>query len=159
MADETEKQLEATISQPAAEAVSQAGQFADAEKQATWTQVTDPYRISQKDSATMESLSDEKIDEIKAKGGFQKFELFDGTLLAEANTKDRKAAPTKAQPGEYVTVQTKDGNLKVPQGNPAFGDPTESGKNLVRLCSKDYLCRFRSGIPSQWFSQIITAAP
>lgn len=51
------------------------GQFTSPEKQAIHSKATAPYKKSQKESDTIESLSDEKIAEIKAKGGFQKFEI------------------------------------------------------------------------------------
>lgn len=79
MSDEIEQKIEPPKIQRPPEAVTQAGQFTNTNKQSTWTDATEGNRTTQKDSATMESLSDEKIAEIKSKGGFQKFELFDST--------------------------------------------------------------------------------
>ena len=83
MADETEQNLESPIVQPAADAVAKAGQFVETSKQNTWTEATEANRTTLKDSTTMESLTDEKIAEIKDKGGFQKFEVFEGTQPTE----------------------------------------------------------------------------
>lgn len=77
MADEVEKKIENPPAARSLEEIVRASQFTDKSRQNTWTEATSDYRSTQKESATMEALSDEKIAEIKAKGGFQKFELFD----------------------------------------------------------------------------------
>lgn len=77
MTDEAEQKPEATKFQPPSDVSRREGQFIDQAKQGDWTLATEGNRATQKDSATMESLSDQRIAEIKAKGGFQKFELFD----------------------------------------------------------------------------------
>ncbi|MBA4027046.1 MAG: hypothetical protein C0473_02275 [Cyanobacteria bacterium DS3.002] len=77
MADEVEKKTEAPQAPRSFEEIVRASQFTDRSKLETWSEATADYRATQKDSATMEALSDEKIAEIKANGGFQKFELFE----------------------------------------------------------------------------------
>lgn len=77
MADEVEKKVEQPQAPRSLEEIVRASQFTDKSQLDTWTAATADYRVTQKDSATMEALSDEKIAEIKANGGFQKFELFD----------------------------------------------------------------------------------
>lgn len=76
MSDEVEKKIENPPTARSLEEIVRASQFTDTSKQNSWSEATADYRTTQKDSATMEALSEQKIAEIKANGGFQKFELF-----------------------------------------------------------------------------------
>jgi hypothetical protein len=82
MSDEVEKKIENPPTARSLEEIVRASQFTDTSKQNSWSEATADYRTTQKDSATMEALSDQKIAEIKANGGFQKFELFDSKAEA-----------------------------------------------------------------------------
>ncbi len=84
--DEVEKKTEAPQAPRSLEEIVRASQFTDPSKLETWTAATADYRVTQKDSATMEALSDEKIAEIKSNGGFQKFELFDSSISKSRET-------------------------------------------------------------------------
>lgn len=86
MADEVEKKIEQPQPPRSLEEIVRASQFTDKSKLETWSEATADYRTTQKDSATMEALSDEKIAEIKANGGFQKFELFESTAPKSRET-------------------------------------------------------------------------
>jgi hypothetical protein len=85
------------------------GVVSNTENQSVHSQATAPYKISQKDSTTMESLSDEKIDEIKAKGGFQKFEIVgldssDGNLIASKGDKPNEAEKLTPKDGQVLSL-------------------------------------------------------
>ena len=95
MNEDAEKHIAVPQEGSASEAIQHEGKFTNAAKQNTWAEATADNRKSRKDTATQEGLTDEKIAEIKAKGGFAKFELFDstvgitdGTLIATKDTKD-----------------------------------------------------------------------
>lgn len=76
MTDEIEKKPEGKLRQMS-DVSRREGQFTDQAKQGDWTQATEGNRTTKHDSATMESVSKEKIAEIKSKDGFQKFEIID----------------------------------------------------------------------------------
>ncbi len=77
MNEDTEKQITVPQEGRASEAIQQEGKFTNTAKQNTWTEATADNRKSKKDTVSQEGLTDDKIAEIKAKGGFKKFELFD----------------------------------------------------------------------------------
>ena len=98
MADEnTEKIVEQKAITSGESIAAQAdGVVSNTENQSVHSQATAPFKVSQKNSTTMESLSDQKIEEIKANGGFQKFEIVgldssDGKLIAAKGDKPKEA--------------------------------------------------------------------
>ncbi len=75
MDNETEKKTDAQELKRPLNEILRSEQFTDAGKQNAWTKATEDNRSSQHVYATMESMSAEEVNEIKAKGGFQKFEI------------------------------------------------------------------------------------
>lgn len=85
-----ERKLDAQIQRPAQapEGAVRAAQFTDNTKQTTWTQATESYRMSIRDSATMIALTDDMIAQMKANGGYQKFELYDPKAPGNGSAQD-----------------------------------------------------------------------
>ncbi len=110
--NETEKRVEAPIAKSSDGAAAKSeGVFTSPEKQIIHTEATAANKASQKDSHTMEGLSDEKIAEIQAAGGFQKFGITgltdgfaDGTLIAQAA--DSKVHPRESNQQQQCVTGT-----------------------------------------------------
>lgn len=84
-----ERKLDAQIQKTQApEGAVTAAQFTDNTKQATWTQATESYRMSIRDSATMIALTDDMIAQMKKNGGYQKFELYDPKQPGNGSAQD-----------------------------------------------------------------------
>lgn len=94
MGDSDEKKLEHQLNnvQKSSEVVKKESAFTDQRKQGTWSDATEDYRTSKLDSATMEALPDDKVAEMQANGGWNKFEIVG---LDEPH--EEKKAPQKVQ--------------------------------------------------------------
>lgn len=140
MTDDVEQKLDAPKIQPPSETARREGQFTEMDKQATWTDATESNRTTQKDSATMEALSDARIAEIKAAGGFQKFELFDSKAeeapdvvawdpreqLKQWGDGINKTAKQAKQVGAEVSAElTKDGSVLDKPSHPYKDNPDQ----------------------------------
>ncbi|MBI2811358.1 MAG: hypothetical protein HYX67_11080 [Candidatus Melainabacteria bacterium] len=129
MSDEVEKKIENPPAARSLEEIVRASQFTDKNKQNSWSEATVDYRTTQKDSATMEALSDARIAEIKAAGGFQKFELFDST--AEASPSDQVLiassivpnVPNLEQKHQYQDIQSDSQQPKIAQYSDSYMPP------------------------------------
>lgn len=146
MTDEVEQKLDAPKIQPPSDAVKSAGQFTDKDKLGTWVDATESNRTTQKDSATMESLTEEKIAEIKAKGGFQKFELFDSkaeealAALQKPSTEQILIAsnitpniPNLEQIQQYQDIQSDSEQPKIAQYSDGYMPPPTLVPSLEQL--------------------------
>lgn len=77
MSDKSESTDKPIEIRKSADTVKSDATIGDTQRQSEWQNATEGYRTTDRESATMETLSEQRVAEIQANGGWNKFEIID----------------------------------------------------------------------------------